>query len=312
MLVLGGRGAVGRATIDELRRLGHDVTSAGRAGTDVTVDLTGPQVLADVARLGADHDVVINAAGIEDPRLVGAVAPAVYVDVSATASYLEDVRVAAAPGQTVVLGAGLAPGLSTVLVQEVGARPGDEVDVAILLGSGERHGPAAVEWTAGLAGRDLFDPPEGTAVANLRERRLLPSPSGPRTHLRADFPDHVLVGRRRGITVRSYLAVGSRATTLALAGVGRVPRLAPLMGRAPHVGDDRWSLTAVNRRTGLHLTTHGRGQSRATGVLTALAAVAARQQLPGEVVSTADLIGVTELPDLWATEPTTSSPRLAG
>ena len=297
-LVLGGTGAVGRVIVDELTRAGHRATAAGRRSSSARIDLSAPAGLPQLTAVAAGYDVVINASGVELPELAAACAPAAFVDISATGRYLEALTAAVPAGQSVLVGAGLAPGLTTLLVHALATRPGDEVDLGIALGTGEAHGPAAVAWTAGLAGSAVHRAPEPGVVPNLRGARRLPSPTGERSYLRADFPDHVLPGVPTGITVRSYLATGGRATTRALGLVGRFPRLAPLLARVPHWGSAEWSLVAVNRRTGTALSVRGTGQSRATGVLTALGAAALVANAPGRGVSTAELIQMSAVPDL--------------
>ncbi|MFF2054017.1 hypothetical protein ACFVU2_20600 [Leifsonia sp. NPDC058194] len=284
-LILGARGAVGRVIADDLRRQGHRVTPAGRRMTPggLQLDLAAPGGADALAAAAADHDVVVNASGVEDPALATLVGATPLVDISATGSYLDALADTARdtpsttgrPAATIVLGAGLVPGLSTLLIADLEPRAGDQIDLAVVLGSGEQHGPAAVEWTAGLAGRDLHSPPETTVVRNLRERRRLAGPHGERAYLRADFPDHVLVGRPGDFAVRSYLALTSPLATAALGLVGRFPPLRGLISRAPHLGGDGWSLAAIDRRTGETRSARGAGQSRATGLLAARAALAA-------------------------------------
>lgn len=298
VLVIGGNGAVGRTIVTELTRLGHHATSASRQSNSTPLDLGASDAADMIAQLAQQHDVVINASGREDPRLVAAVQGKPYVDISATARFIDEARQNVSPGQSVLLGAGLVPGLSTLLIASLATKPGDEVDLGIVLGTGERHGPAAVEWTAALAGELLHAPPEGGAIPNFSERRRLPSATGPRKYLRTDFPDHLLIGAANQVTVRSYLAVGDAGTTAALRLVGMAPRLAPLLAKFPHLGNDLWSLTAVNRRTSTQLAVQGNGQSRATGILTAIAAVRLLEQLPGRIVTAADLLELQEIPDL--------------
>lgn len=297
-LVLGGSGAVGRVVVDDLARAGHTATAAGRRSAAARIDLSTPAGIGQVTAHASTHDVVINASGVENSALAAASFPAAFVDISATGRYLERLAAESAPGQSVLLGAGLAPGLSTLLVHALPKRVSDEIDLGIALGTGEAHGPAAVAWTAGLAGAPLHAPPERRAITNLRELRRLPSPTGPRSYLRADFPDHALLGAAQNVTVRSYLATGNRPTTAALGLVGRAPRLAPLLAQVPHWGSAEWSLVAVNRRTGTLLSARGLGQSRATGVLTALGAVALHAASPGRAVNTADVLTLDEVPDL--------------
>lgn len=293
-LVVGARGAVGRHVVDALRSGGHDVTPAGRSGPDggARVDLTGSAGLEQLGRAAAGHDVVINASGIEDPRLAEVLDGAALVDISATSRYLVALRASVPAGTSVVLGAGLVPGLSTVLISATEARRGDEVDLAVMLGSGEKHGAAAVAWTEALVGSDLHAPPEGGRVRNLHERRRIVGPDGRRrTHLRTDLADHVLTD---DLVVRSWLTFSSATATAAVAVVGRLGRGGRLIGGAPLLGSDAWSLQATVRRNGRQLTAVGSGQSRATGLLTALAAERVVDVAPGRCVTMADLVTAEE------------------
>lgn len=287
MLLLGARGAVGRVVRRELGARGHVVTAASRNETEgAQVDLGGD--LSPLARLAGGFDAVINASGIERADMATAVGETPLVDISATGAYLEALRRTASGA--VLLGAGLAPGLSTVLASSV-ASGSDEVDVLIMLGSGEQHGPAAVAWTAGLVGRDLHRPPEGAAVRNLRESLRAAGPDGRvRRYLRADFPDHVLLNA----PVRSYLTLGSAPMTAALELVGRMPALRGLLSSAPHLGSDAWHVVARNRRTGERREASGQGQSEATGRLTALAAERLVESGTTDAVTMADLVAPEE------------------
>lgn len=293
VLVTGAVGAVGRVVVERLRARGHDVVRAGRsASNDVRLDLADPTSSAALADAAREVDIVVNASGIEDVGLVRAVAPTALVEVSATGRYLQRLRETAPAGVTVVLGAGLIPGLSTVLVDELTTRQGDDVDLFVMLGSGEDHGAAARAWTLGLAAADLTDPPEGVAVRNFLEARRVPAgtraPVG-HPYRRADFPDHLLADPARGIAVRSYLAMSSRAETKALGLLARAPGLAPLARLVPQFGGSEWRLLATVRRTGESIAAHGIGQSRATGTLVADAAERAVVTAPGRAVGMHEL-----------------------
>ncbi len=290
-LLLGASGAVGTTIRRMLEREGQSVTAASRSEQGgQRIDLRGD--FGTLTRLSAEHDVVINASGIERADLATATAGAPLVEISATASYLERLRSAASV--PVVLGAGLVPGLSTMLAASVRTMSSDEVDVFVMLGSGEQHGPAAVAWTAGLVGVDLHHPPEGAAVRNFRQRVRAAGPDRRiRTYLRADFPDHVLLANGRGVAgIRTYLTLGSAPLTAALGLVGRMPTLRGVLTSAPHIGSDAWHVVAQNRRTGEREHASGRGQSEATGRLTALAAVRAIRATG--VVTMADLVSLDD------------------
>ncbi|GAB3168624.1 hypothetical protein GCM10027059_31710 [Myceligenerans halotolerans] len=286
-LLLGARGAVGAVVHRELTHSGHTVTAASRTTDgDTGVDLRGD--LAALTRLAAGHDVVVNASGIERAGIATAVNGTPLVDISASGAYLDALR-SAATGP-VVLGAGLVPGLSTVFVAALTARRGDDIDVLVMLGSGDRHGPAAVAWTAGLVGSDVHQPPESIPVRNLLTSRRETGPDGRRRrYLRADFPDHVLLGRPGGPAIRSYLSLSSAPMTTALAIVGRLPLLRGALGSAPHLGTAAWHLVVRNRRTGERRQAEGTGQSEATGRLTALAAARVADISTTGAVSMADL-----------------------
>ncbi|WP_277210188.1 hypothetical protein [Isoptericola croceus] len=299
-LVLGARGAVGRHAVAALRRGGHTVTPAGRTGADggAPVDLEAPDGVEQLRRAAVGHDVVLDASGVENPAIVSGLGGAGLVDISATGRYLAQLQAGAPAGASVVRGAGLVPGLSTVLVTALDTRAGDEIDVTVMLGTGEKHGRAAVAWTVGLVGAPVHDPPEGGEVRNLRTTLRSAGPDGRRrTYLRADFGDHVLVPDR---VVRTWLTFSSRTATGVVALVGRAGRGGWLISSAPALGSADWSLQVSVRRTGQRLAATGRGQSRATGVLAALAAERVADQQPGRCVTMADLVTVDDALDALA------------
>ncbi|EON32313.1 MULTISPECIES: saccharopine dehydrogenase [Gordonia] len=293
VLLLGGRGAVGAVVRRELEGDGHIVTGTSRtAPGDVRIDLRDD--LAALRTLAAEHDVVVNASGIERPDLGAATARTPLVDIAASGAYLDELR--AASVGPVVLGAGLAPGLSTILTAALDSHAGDDLDVLVLLGAGEKHGPAAVAWTVGLVGTDVHCPPEGRPVRNLGESRRATGPDGrTRRYLRADFPDHVLLDDKPGV-IRSYLTLSSAPMTAALGLVGRIPELRSTLTWAPPLGSEAWHVVAENRRTGERRQASGTGQSEATGRLTALAATRAARDLRGTTrsVTMADLVSLDD------------------
>lgn len=295
VLVLGARGAVGRHLRTALLASGHQVTSAGRNAPDggVRIDAADGD-LGSLLREAEGHDVVINASGVENAQLGTGVGGTTLIDISATASYLHELRMAA-PRASMVLGVGLAPGLSTLMVAALDHEPGDDIDLAIMLGVGEKHGPAAVEWTQRLIGSPLADPPEDQTVMNLHEARTFRGPDGPRRYLRADFPDHLLYGQPRELRLRSYLAFGSSAATMALRVVARVPRAKGLVAKVPPIGDENWSIIATNRRTGQSRHARGINQSRSTALMTARTVDALVGARPSGAVTVDRLLDLDDL-----------------
>jgi hypothetical protein len=266
----------------------------------IAVDLSTEEGLARLGRASRTVDVVVNASGIERPEIAEFVGATPLVEISATGRYLDELaRHASRHGARVLLGAGLVPGLSTVMAAEISGRPGDSIDVMVMLGAGEAHGAAAVEWTSRLIGTDIYAPPEAVPVPNLRSWRRTAVPGErARSYLRADFPDHVLIGRPRDRQIRSYLALSSRAATAALALLARTPRLRGVLARAPHLGSSRWHLVTSNRRTGQTLHATGESQSRATAMFAAVAARRVVSDPPpapasmDQVIDWADIVGL--------------------
>eukprot|EP01133_Synstelium_polycarpum_P022813 gene22813-27363_t len=145
VLVLGGYGAVGIPLMKQLAKVPEiSAYSAGRdpARADVVVDLKEPGAYSTVVR---DFDVVVNASGFEDVRLADEAVRggAAFVDVTATSNYCEELEAVDGP---VLMGVGLAPGLTSVLAAEAHRLGGGPVDIVIGLGGGELHGPAATAW----------------------------------------------------------------------------------------------------------------------------------------------------------------------
>lgn len=280
VLVLGGYGAVGRHAVAELRTLGHHPRTAGRdaARADVPLDLTDR---AAVTRAAAGADVVVNAAGTEDPDLAVAVtaAGAAFVDVSATGPYLDRIERAAVTGP-VVLSVGIAPGLTNLLVHAVAARDrgtgtDGPLDVAVVLGAGEAHGAAATAWSLGLLGRRYPDTAApGRSVRNYTRGTVFDLPHGRRRLYRADFSDQHTLTRELGRPVRTSFGTDTRFATVALAALTWVPPLGRLAGRLHLPGSADWVLQ-VRDPAGPRVTATGTGQSHATGVLAARAAVLA-------------------------------------
>lgn len=293
IVVLGGTGAVGAPLVTALRRAHQDreVVTVGRSRGEVRADLGAePAALASLARGAA---AVVNATGLEDPRLAAA-SPAPFLDISASTPYLLALALAPGPGG-VVVNVGLAPGLTSLLAREVSAGPTDEVDVAIVLGVGEHHGPAAREWTARLLRRSFPSAVDGRSVRSFTEPATFDVPGRGRRRLpRADFPDGAfpeVVGAR----VRSYLGLTSRAATLALRAATYAPRLLGPALAAPVPGSSDFSVTAVSRSSGATSSAWGRLQSLATAELTALTLA---RLLEREAAGAGSRGGVTHLLDL--------------
>lgn len=285
VLVLGGYGEVGARIVTQLRGDGDVAFTAGRDPTraDRVVDLQQPDTGSLQAAL-SDVDVVVNAAGTEDPALVTLIAErgVGLVDITATTDYVSALERLDLP-QPVLLSVGLAPGLTNLLAAAVHTTAPGPIDLAVLLGAGERHGPAAVAWSYGLLGRRFRDPATGAAVRNYtRPRRFdLPGPARRKRRLyRTDFSDQHVLSRDLGVPVRTYFGLDSHVATAALATLTWIPG-ASKAPRGLHLpGSDRW-LALARGHDGTSTWASGRGQSHATAMLAASAARALAGLPPG-------------------------------
>nr|GID83238.1 hypothetical protein Ade03nite_21620 [Actinoplanes derwentensis] len=174
---------------------------------------------------------------------------------------------------TAVLSVGIAPGVSNLLARYVSERaPGQPVRIGVLLGSGEKHGAAAVGWTVDGLGQ------EGGAWA-----AEFPAPYGRRRVRRFPFSDQYTLGLP---DVRTGLALDSRVSTVLL-GLANRPAIARLLHRPAfrpltekvfgglHLGTDGFAVIAEAGDVRAAFT--GNRQSRATGLFAAHVI----RQLPG-------------------------------
>jgi saccharopine dehydrogenase-like NADP-dependent oxidoreductase len=287
-MVLGGSGAVGARIVGQLQAAGGIVVTAGRdpARADRVVDLREPGLGSLQAAL-SDVDVVINAAGVEDPTVATLITGngVALVDITATTTYVTALE-RLDPPRPVLLSVGLAPGLTNLLAAAVHAAAPGPVDLAVLLGAGERHGAAAVAWSYGLLGRRFADPATGSPVRNYTWPRRFDLPEHGRRRLyRADFSDQHTLTRDLGVPVRTWFGLDSRLATAALATLTWVPG-ASSGPRGLHLpGSDRWVVLA-RAHDGTSRWASGRGQAHATAVVAATAAAPRPGYRPESTTST--------------------------
>ncbi|MGW6503415.1 saccharopine dehydrogenase family protein [Nonomuraea angiospora] len=283
VLILGGYGAVGREAAAVLIGYpGTRVIVAGRnpgrarpvpAATAMRVDAADPD---DLAKALDGVTTVLMCAEIDNAQVartclergIG------YVDVSASHHVLAEIQhlddLARERGATAALSVGLVPGITNLLARICAERsPATELRIGVLLGSGERHGRAAIAWTLDGLGRL-----DGSWTMSF------PVPYGTRTVHRFPFSDQYTLPRTLGVpAARTGLCLDSRITTGLLAAAGR-PAAARLLRRRQvrdllltalekiHFGNDRFAVT-VNAGTA-RASLSGRLQSRATGRAAAL------------------------------------------
>jgi hypothetical protein len=284
ILILGGYGAVGREAATALVRADPQpvVVVAGRnpltampvpGTTAIRVDATNS---GDVAGALNGVDTVLMCAERDNARVARACLErgVDYLDVSASHEMhaaIEDLDdLARRNDATAVLSVGLAPGITNLLARHCVERSSTrELYIGVLLGSGEQHGRAALEWTVDGLGRL-----DGSWAMDF------PAPYGTRTVHRFPFSDQYTLPDTLGIsTARTGLCLDSRLTTALLAAAGR-PAVARLLRRPRvrdilltalariHLGGDGFAVIA--RSGAAQAAFSGRRQTRATGLTAAL------------------------------------------
>ncbi len=165
ILIVGGYGHVGQKIARRLTDIsGTLVVIAGRSadraraaaqmfGCDwTTLDIMSPESWAE--GLGG-ADIVFCCIDAPSPAFARAVLQhgLSYVDISATDSVLQRIEAlddtAVEHDALAVLSVGLAPGLTNLLARHVTECLPDtsKIDIGILLGLGDAHGPEAIDWT---------------------------------------------------------------------------------------------------------------------------------------------------------------------
>ncbi|WP_337100638.1 saccharopine dehydrogenase family protein [Paenibacillus sp. YIM B09110] len=151
-----------------------------------------------------------------------------YVDVSASFSYLEQAErlhgEASANRATAVLSVGLAPGMSNLLARHAKQQldVADEIDISILLGMGDRHGKAAIEWTVDNLGTRFHVVRKGrtTEVSSFTDGKKtnMGASLGERAAYRFNFSDQHTLPHTLGVpSVSTRLCFDSRSSTQLLA-----------------------------------------------------------------------------------------------
>ncbi|QJD88284.1 saccharopine dehydrogenase family protein [Cohnella herbarum] len=153
-----------------------------------------------------------------------------YVDVSANHSFLAQVEQLQAEAKaneaTAILSIGLAPGLTNLMAYHAKSLMDhtDALDISIMLGMGDHHGKAAIEWTIDNLGND-FEVVRGdkkVAVASFADGKKtnFGGPLGSRKAYRFNFSDQHVLPLTLGVpTVSTRLCFDSVAITGLLAGL---------------------------------------------------------------------------------------------
>ncbi len=223
ILVVGGYGEVGKTVCRDLGKLyPGKVFAAGRRfhQAEKFCRTTGGSVWPFQLDAGKPVDpeilrstkLVVMCLDQTEPDFVRAcLASGVhYIDISASYPFLSQVEPlhdeAAASRATAVLSVGLAPGLTNLLASLVTRQVDrvDAIDMYVLLGLGDQHGKAAIEWTIDNLQSGFTD----------RKRTDFGDELGVRAAYRFPFADQHVIPRTLGVpAVTTRLCFDSAAVT---------------------------------------------------------------------------------------------------
>ena len=257
ILIIGGYGNVGRIIASELaKRFPGQVIVAGRdyqKAKDFSLEL-GQQVIPmafDISRISANEKILddvgivmmcLDLESIEFVRLC--IQRGIhYIDISASYSVLSQIEMlnkeAEVARATVVLSVGLAPGLTNLLTKHCQSKVPDMTyaDIYILMGLGDIHGDAALQWTLeNLDGEfTIRDNGETKRVKSFEDGKqtVFPGRLGKRTAYRFNFSDQHVLPQTLGLkSVSTRLCFDSAWMTSLFAVVKKtgVSRLLTLKG----------------------------------------------------------------------------------
>ena len=215
IMIIGGHGEVGSLIVEALRD--QDLILAGRNEKAMRAYCTQHRLQADIQVLDIHH---FNPALFEDVRflivcvdqnethlLSYCIAQGIdYMDVSANAAFIAKARrLPISSNSNVLLGVGIAPGVSNVLAEtllrETSASPSIYLD--IYLGLGDHHGIAAIDWTLAAMVEPYTDP-NGAPLQPFRHRNPLKITKQPTYNF--NFADqHILKLKYPHTSFQTYL-----------------------------------------------------------------------------------------------------------
>ncbi|USK35102.1 saccharopine dehydrogenase NADP-binding domain-containing protein [Bacillus sp. F19] len=218
IIVVGGYGQVGKVICDELGKIyPYKVYAAGRnfQKAEQFSNHTGRKVLPlqlDVNEPIAgdffrDVSMVVMCLDLQNTNFVQACVKhqVDYIDITADYSVMSKIQEIRPTESTVVLSVGLAPGITNMLVKQ-GKNQLDQLDSAdiyILLGLGEAHGRAAIEWTVDNLSADYSVIHQGSRkqVTSFSDGKKMNFPArlGKKTAYRFNFSDQHVLPQTLGI-----------------------------------------------------------------------------------------------------------------
>lgn len=310
-LVLGATGSVGRLVAAHLASTGGGVLVASRsasAALAVASSIDGTEaVMIDVAdpkwAVPDGVSIVIDCTGSDrlDVAVRACESNSSYVSISASIPHVQRLfdlgpRIRSMGGG-VVVGAGLAPGISTMLAHRLltDDLPGD-VRIDLVLDAFDSFGSMATTFTTELIGATFSDPHTGRSVRNFSAPSTIEAPAGfgKTTTGRVGFADTTILATRLGRPVSVHFGLTQLGGTRLLGLLGHGP---PAVTRRAISLSERFTGTS-NSRPWLCMASDGIRRVWATGTGQASATAAHIELIVRRLTASGRQPGVVAAHDL--------------
>lgn len=317
IMIIGGHGKVGQYITKELKQ--YDLVLVGRNKDKIQRFLQKEQIQAEICLMDI-HTIdytkldgvgwVIVCVDQETTQLVEYCDThgIDYMDVTANSEYIEKIHQLQLGGTSkILLGVGLAPGLTNLLAETfIHMYPSAKtVDIQLILGLGEKHGDAAIRWTLDNFIKSYHHKTLGT-VRPFTQKSTLHTKQKTLPTYNFNFVDqHMLNKKYKDKIFTTYLGFDQPFVTAFLYRANqlrllrslqykRIYRMAEAMLRKPKFGTDIFMVSIQSGEQTIHAWGHDEG--RFTGLIAAETAKRmATRDLKNGLLGISDVIRVEEV-----------------
>lgn len=319
IMIIGGHGKVGQSITKELQH--YPLILAGRSKDKIRSFLDKEKIQAEICSMDIHHIDFTKLNGVgwvivcvdqENTKLVEFCdAHGIdYMDVTANSEYIEKIQQLKLQGTSrILLGVGLAPGLTNLLAEKfIMMHPSaDTINIEVILGLGEKHGEAAIQWTLDNFLKGYSHKTLGRIQPFTQKSAILTGKKRLGTYNFNFVDQHMLNLKYKGKTFTTYLGFDQSFATdviymankfrlIRLLKYKRIYRMAESILRNPKYGTDIFMVTVQSGETSIRAWGHDEG--RFTGLIAAEAAKRmATMELKKGLLDISDVIQVEEVAD---------------
>ncbi len=319
IMIIGGHGKVGQYITKELKH--YNLILVGRNKDKIKSFLNKEKIQADICSMDI-HNIdftelnrvgwVIVCVDQENTKLVEFCDThgIDYMDVTANSEYIEKIQNLKLRGTSkILLGVGLAPGLTNLLAEKfVLMYPfADMINIELILGLGEKHGDAAIQWTLDNFLKSYSHKTLGYIRPFTQKSTIHTGQKSLGTYNFNFVDQHMLNVKHKDKTFTTYLGFDQsivtdfiyRANKFGLLGLLKykpIYRIAESILKNPKYGTDIFMVTIQAAENTINAWGHDEG--RFTGLIAAEAAKRmATMDLKNGLLDISDVIHVEEVAD---------------